>query len=171
MGSSCGPKTIGGDGVLAVICLGGEGVLLLAGSDHSLCSLCSLCSLGCSLLSMRRSGSAITLLCSVLSRKLLSASSFIFTDCVALLNPTALCLDWRQLPFLHCGLPQDLSVDAPPGCGGVTWCIFCTTISWCMSWYVCTSCSSSSAPGAFMCTSSFALPSARSRSFVSFSLT
>jgi hypothetical protein len=29
--SSCGPKTIGGDGVLAASCLGDEGVLLLIG--------------------------------------------------------------------------------------------------------------------------------------------
>jgi hypothetical protein len=69
--------------------------------------------------------------------KLPSASTslslvMIFALCVALQKPTVLCLGPGHFP--HCGLPHGLSANARWVRGGVTWCIFCTMISSCMSW-------------------------------------
>jgi hypothetical protein len=61
----------------------------------------------------------------------LAMALMIVAFCSMLLNQTAMCLGFLQLP--HCWLPHGLSAYLPELRGGVICCIFWTTISLCMS--------------------------------------
>jgi hypothetical protein len=110
-GSSGVSAILGGDGLLAAMLLGGLQLLLASPSIPKVGESAADKGFG--------------------DGSLTSSSEMIVAFCSLLLNLMAMCRAFGHSP--HCGLPHGLSAYLPPVRGGVTWCIFWTTISLCMS--------------------------------------